>query len=116
MGNQTSKRVGYCELKESIPGSFIAEQDFDLFYSLCKIESIRTISTLLHPAQSQLFYVVISGEVQIHLTSSNIKKQKFIVENLIDQEKSLKDKTENYLQEIQKLKESFNNNLNSFYL
>ena len=79
MGIQTSKRVGYCELKESIPGSFIAEQDFDLFYSLCKIESIRTISTLLHPAQSQLFYVVISGEVQIHLTSPEIKKQKSII-------------------------------------
>lgn len=75
MGNYASKRqkVGYAELRDSIPGSLVSEQDFELFYSLCRVESVRTISTLLHPSNSQLFFVVISGEVHVHITSLDVK-------------------------------------------
>ena len=78
MGVQISKKVGYNELRSSIPGSFVPDQDFDLFYSHCKVESIRTISTLLHPSPTQLFFVVISGEVIVQLTSPELKHQKSI--------------------------------------
>jgi hypothetical protein len=67
-----TKNLGYAELRESIPGSLVSDQDFDLFYSLSKIESARTISTLLNPSPSQLFFVVISGEVHVHLTNPEI--------------------------------------------
>lgn len=77
MGNYGSKKskVGYVELRDSIPGSLISDQDFDLFYSLCKVESVRTISTLLSPNPSQLFFVVVCGEVHVHLTSVEIKNK-----------------------------------------
>ena len=74
MGNYASKRqkIGYDELRESIPGSLVSDQDFELFYSLCRIESVGTISTLLHPSHSQLFFVVVSGEVHVHITSPDV--------------------------------------------
>ncbi len=77
MGNYASKRkkVGYSELRESIPGSLVSDHDFELFYSLCRIESARTISTLLHPSSTQLFLVVISGEVEVHLTNTELKNR-----------------------------------------
>ena len=77
MGNYASKRkkVGYSELRESIPGSLVSDHDFKLFYSLCRIESARTISTLLHPSSTQLFFVVISGEVEVHLTNTELKNR-----------------------------------------
>ena len=73
MGNCTTRSLlGYEELRNSIPGSLISDHDFDLFYSLCKIETIGSISSALHPSKNQLFYVVISGQVVVHLTSSKI--------------------------------------------
>ena len=77
MGNcaSSSGQVGYAELRESIPGSLVSEQDFDLFYSLCKVESARAISTVLIPNQCPLFYVVVSGEVHVHLASSAMKNK-----------------------------------------
>jgi len=80
MGNYASKKskVGYVELRDSIPGSLVSDQDFDLFYSLCKVESIRTISTLLNPSPSQLFFVVVCGEVHVHLTSPDVKNKPMV--------------------------------------
>ncbi len=77
MGNcaSPSGQVGYAELRESIPGSLVSEQDFDLFYSLCKVESARAISSALVPNQCPLFYVVVSGEVHVHLASSEMKNK-----------------------------------------
>lgn len=80
MGNcaSSSGQVGYAELRESIPGSLVSEQDFDLFYSLCKVESARSISSIpgiLIPSQCPLFYVVVSGEVHVHLSSSEMKNK-----------------------------------------
>jgi hypothetical protein len=73
MGNSASKSVGYKELRSSIPGSLVHEEDYKLFYSLCKVESQRTISALLQPSASQLFYVVIAGEVVAQLSCPNVK-------------------------------------------
>lgn len=75
MGNKPSQQVGYQELRDSIPGSLVAEQDFELFYSLCKVDTVRTISNVLHPNPSQLFLVVVSGEVTVQLSSSNLKQK-----------------------------------------
>lgn len=75
MGNKPSHRVGYQELRESIAGSLVGDQDFELFYSLCKVETVRTISNILHPSLSQLFFVVVSGEVSVQLTSTNLKQK-----------------------------------------
>lgn len=75
MGNKPSQQVGYQELRDSIPGSLVTEQDFELFYSLCKVDTVRTISNVLHPNPSQLFLVVVSGEVSVQLTSSNLKQK-----------------------------------------
>lgn len=73
MGNfQSQSKLGYDELRSSIPGTMLVDQDFDLFYSLCKIETIGGISTVLHPSPSQLFYVVISGQVVVHLSSPKV--------------------------------------------
>jgi hypothetical protein len=44
-----------------------------LFYSFCKVETQRTISNILLPSSSQLFYVILSGEVVVHLSSPDIK-------------------------------------------
>ena len=74
----SSGQVGFAELRESIPGSLVSEQDFDLFYSLCKVESARTISTTLIPNQCPLFYVVVSGEVHVHLASLELKNKSTI--------------------------------------
>lgn len=79
MGNQFSAKVGYHELRDSIPGSLVSDQDFELFYSLCKVETVRTISTSLHPSPSQLFFVVVSGEVNVLLTCPELKHQKAAV-------------------------------------
>lgn len=60
--------LGYQELRSSITGSLVDEKDFHLFYSLCKVESERTMKTCLYPSPSQLIYVVISGEVHVNLS------------------------------------------------
>lgn len=80
MGNcgASTNKVGYAELRESIPGSLVSEQDFDLFYSLCKIESPRAISTYLIPNHSPLFYVVVSGEIHVHLTSREVRNKSIV--------------------------------------
>eukprot|EP01032_Pedospumella_encystans_P028812 gene28812-32540_t len=80
MGNcaSSTSKVGYAELRESIPGSLVSEQDFDLFYSLCKVESARNISPLLIPSQSPLFYVVTSGEVHVHLAGPETKSKSLV--------------------------------------
>ena len=70
--------VGYTELRDSIPGSLVAEQDFDLFYSLCKVESTRSLSSILIPSQCPLFYVVVSGEVHVHISSSEMKNKSMV--------------------------------------
>lgn len=73
MGNcSASSRLGYEELRDSIPGSLVADQDFDLFYSLCKTETVGALSMALHPSKTQLFYVVISGQVVAHLNSPKV--------------------------------------------
>lgn len=73
MGNSGSRSVGYKELRSSIPGSLVHEDDYKLFYALCRVESQRTISSALFPHASQLFYVVLSGEVVVHLNSPAVK-------------------------------------------
>jgi hypothetical protein len=73
---QSKKKVGYQELRESIPGSMVPDQDFDLLYKLCKVESAGAITTLLHPSPSQMFFVVVSGEVSVQLTSPALKALK----------------------------------------
>ena len=80
MGNceSSTSKVGFTELRESIAGSLVSDQDFDLFYSLCKVESARTISPHLAPNQSPLFYVVISGEVHVHLVSPETKNKSLV--------------------------------------
>lgn len=79
MGNQFSAKVGYHELRDSIPGSLVADQDFELFYSLCKVDTVRTMSTFLHPSPSQLFFVVVAGEVNVLLTCPELRHQKAAV-------------------------------------
>ncbi len=74
-GVPSHSKVGFFELRDSIPGSLVPEQDFDLFYSKCKIESARTMSSVLHPSPSQLFFVVISGEVNVQLSSPDVKNK-----------------------------------------
>jgi hypothetical protein len=76
--NQHAKKVGYQELGDSVVGFMVPENDFDLFYSFCKVETVRTISTLLHPSPSQIFYVVVSGEVTVHLTAPHLKQRSVI--------------------------------------
>eukprot|EP01032_Pedospumella_encystans_P028687 gene28687-32401_t len=80
MGNcaSSTSKVGYAELRESIPGSLVSEQDFELFYSLCKVESARNFSPLLIPSQSPLFYVVISGEVHVHLAGPETRSKSLV--------------------------------------
>jgi hypothetical protein len=73
MGNSSSSVVGYRELRSSLPGSLVHEEDFQLFYSLCKIETARTMSTVLYPSPTQLFFVVISGEVLVQLSNKEVK-------------------------------------------
>jgi hypothetical protein len=73
MGNSSSSVVGYRELRSSLPGSLVHEEDFKLFYSLCKVESARTMSSVLYPSPTQLFFVVISGDVLVQLSNKDIK-------------------------------------------
>jgi hypothetical protein len=73
MGNSSSSVAGYRELRSSLPGSLVHEEDFQLFYSLCKIETARTMSTVLYPSPTQLFFVIISGEVLVQLSNKNVK-------------------------------------------
>jgi hypothetical protein len=73
MGNCSSKKkVGYDELRDSVPGYLVGEQDFDLFYSLCTIETVGNLTFALHPSRTQMFYVVISGQVVVHLSSPKL--------------------------------------------
>lgn len=73
MGSSSSKGVGFRELRSSLPGSLVHEEDFNLFHSLCKIETARAISTVLQPSATQLFFAVISGEVSVILSSPDLK-------------------------------------------
>lgn len=73
MGSSNSKVLGYRQLRNSIPGLLVEEKDFSLFYSLCKIETSRTISNVLYPSSTQLFYVVLSGEVYVQLSVTGSK-------------------------------------------
>jgi hypothetical protein len=73
MGNSSSTVVGYRELRSSLPGSLVHDEDFQLFYSLCKIESARAMSSVLYPSPTQLFFVVISGEVLVQLSNKEVK-------------------------------------------
>lgn len=67
----SSKMAGYHVLRASIPGCLLSEEDFEQFYLHCKVETTEadsnTLSTMLHPPKSQLFYVVITGEVLINV-------------------------------------------------
>ncbi len=74
-GVQSNRKIGFHDLRDSIPGSLVPEQDFELFYSKCKIETARTMSSVLHPSPSQLFFVVISGEVNVQLSSPDVKNK-----------------------------------------
>lgn len=79
---QSSKIVGYNELRYSIPGSLVPENDLEWFYANCVVdtmqtepidETVQTLSDVLYPRPSQLFYVVISGEVLLQLKRLNSK-------------------------------------------
>lgn len=76
MGGIQSHRVGFEALRDSIPGALVPEQDFELFYSKCKIETARTFSNVVYPSHSQLFFVVVSGEVCVQLCSFDAKENK----------------------------------------
>eukprot|EP00601_Ochromonadales_sp_CCMP2298_P024787 CAMPEP_0173297164 /NCGR_PEP_ID=MMETSP1143-20121109/15361_1 /TAXON_ID=483371 /ORGANISM="non described non described, Strain CCMP2298" /LENGTH=107 /DNA_ID=CAMNT_0014237091 /DNA_START=449 /DNA_END=769 /DNA_ORIENTATION=+ len=54
MGRAHSK-VGYAELRSSLPGG------------------ISTFSSTLHPAPDQIFYVVVTGEVVVTLSSDDLR-------------------------------------------
>lgn len=73
MGVSSSNMVGFRELRSSIPGSLVHEEDFQTFYNLCKVETPRTMSTVLHPSPTQLFLVVISGEIVVQLSGPDVK-------------------------------------------
>jgi hypothetical protein len=73
MGNCSSQtKVGYDELRDSVPGFLVGEQDFDLFYSLCTVETVGSMSFTLHPSKTQIFYVVVSGQVVVHLSGPKV--------------------------------------------
>jgi len=76
MGGIQSHRVGFEALRDSIPGALVPEQDFELFYSKCKIETARTFSSVVYPSHTQLFFVVISGEVCVQLSTFDAKEAK----------------------------------------
>ncbi len=67
MGCFLSTEIGYLVLRKSILGALLTDADFDAFFLFCKAE-VHTISNNIHMAPSQLFYVVISGEVLATLT------------------------------------------------
>lgn len=67
MGCCLSTEIGYLVLRKSIPGALLTDVDFDAFFLFCKAE-VHTISNNIHLSPSQLFYVVISGEVLATLT------------------------------------------------
>ena len=73
MGCTESHDFGFYELCKSIPGLLVDKDDQKLFYSLCKLESPGTISNILTPSSTQLFYVVVSGEVNVLLSGPGIK-------------------------------------------
>jgi hypothetical protein len=67
MGNCFSGDFAYRVLRGSIPGSLIPlDNEFDEFFQLCKNE-IHTITSTITINPAQAFYVVVSGEVQVHL-------------------------------------------------
>ena len=73
MGNcGANAKLGYEELRNSVVGSLIANTDFDYFYSLCRVETVRTVTTVLSPSPDQLFFVLISGKVVVHLSSPDV--------------------------------------------
>eukprot|EP01032_Pedospumella_encystans_P017007 gene17007-19384_t len=73
-GIHSSHKVGFEALRDSIPGALVPEQDFELFYSKCKIETARTFSSAVYPSQTQLFFVVVSGEVCVQLCTFDAKE------------------------------------------
>jgi len=74
-GIQSVRKIGFAELRDSIPGGFVPEQDMELFYSKCKVESARTMTNALCPCPTQLFYVVVSGEVHVQMCSPDTKNK-----------------------------------------
>lgn len=74
-GIQSVRKVGFAELRDSIPGGFVPEQDLELFYSKCKVETARTMTNALCPSPTQLFYVVVSGEVHVQMCSPDTKNK-----------------------------------------
>ncbi len=74
MGCLSSKELGYSVLRKSVPGALLTETDFDAFFSICKSE-LHTINTSIHVNATQLFYVVISGEVIATLSGGGDGKQ-----------------------------------------
>lgn len=79
---QSSKIVGYNELRYSLPGSLVPGNDLEWFYSNCVVETmqtepvdetVQTLSDVLYPRPSQLFYVVISGEVLLQMKRGHQK-------------------------------------------
>lgn len=74
MGCTSSILLGYQELRDSIPGSLVNENDFNMFHSICKVEFAGTMSNILQPSSTQLFYVVISGEVVVYLSAHDNKR------------------------------------------
>lgn len=70
MGNCFVSDADHDILRKSIPGSLLPEEDFEVFCKLCKKE-MHTISSHLHLAPRQCFYIVISGEVIANLSSVN---------------------------------------------
>ena len=73
MGCTVSQLYGFDELCNSIPGLLVDKDDHNLFYSLCKLETAGNISNILNPSSTQLFYVVVTGEVNVLLSGPRIK-------------------------------------------
>lgn len=72
MGLQFSSNTGYLELKSSLVGSLLSDPDFDCFFKACKVEQ-RTISGYVYIQPTQMFHVVIAGEVIASISSSTMK-------------------------------------------
>ena len=72
MGCTLSQQIGYQELMGSIPGLLVPHNDQNLFYSLCKLESSGVVLSTLNPCSTQLFYVVVSGAVDVLLSGPGI--------------------------------------------
>lgn len=75
MGCTTSQDLSYQELHYSIPGLLVENDDRELFFSMCKIDRETSISGVLRPSPTQLFYVVVSGEVNVLLSAPNVQSR-----------------------------------------